>query len=179
LFLERQLVLVRLWLILTECVNIGLMAKGTSNISWEADEHVVREKRAGWYVGLVAVSLAFVAGSVLLQWWTFTALIVVSVAALVIYTVRPPRKLQYSLSSKGLSEGNKLHEFSQFRAFGVLNEGADFFIVLLPKKRFAGRVIVFFPESQGEDIVDMFGARLPMEEVKMDMLDKAIRFLRI
>jgi hypothetical protein len=38
---------------------------------------------------------------------------------------------------------------------------------------------VYFPEAQGEEIVDAFGARLPMEPVEMDLLDKLIKFLRI
>ena len=51
--------------------------------------------------------------------------------------------------------------------------------MLTPRKRFSPRVTVYFPEAQGEEIVDAFGARLPMEEVKLDMLDKLIKFLRI
>ena len=49
----------------------------------------------------------------------------------------------------------------------------------MPKRRFGTRVTVYFPESQGEQIVDMFGERLPMEQVKLDVLDKLVRFLRI
>lgn len=60
-----------------------------------------------------------------------------------------------------------------------MREGNHFAIVLTPRKRFSPRVTVFFPEAQGEAIVDAFGARLPMEEVKLDMLDKLIKFLRI
>jgi hypothetical protein len=38
---------------------------------------------------------------------------------------------------------------------------------------------VYFPEAEGEQIVDFFGERLPMEEVKLDFLDKLVRWLRI
>ena len=38
---------------------------------------------------------------------------------------------------------------------------------------------VFFPETEGEQIVDFFGERLPMEEVKLDLIDKLVRWLRI
>ena len=61
----------------------------------------------------------------------------------------------------------------------VLKEGQHFAIVLTPRKRFSPRVTVFFPEAQGEAIVDAFGARLPMEEVRLDVLDRLIKFLRI
>ena len=148
-------------------------------VNWEAQEYVARDKNTGWYIGLIVVGVAFSALAVWLQQWTFLALVVVSIVAVVVYSVRPPRMLHYSLSNKGLSEGNRLYDFAQFKAFGILRDDKRFSIVLIPRKRFAPRVTVFFPEAQGEQIVDMFGERLPMEEVKMDLLDKLVRFLRI
>ena len=152
---------------------------GKEIVNWQAKEYIQREKNVGWYVGLVVVSLGLIALSVFLQWWTFTALVVLSAVCLVIYSVRPPRELHYSLSNKGLSEGNRLYDYAEYKSFGVLKEGANFAIVLTPRKRFSPRVTVYFPEERGEEIVDAFGARLPMEEVKRDFLDKLVNFLRI
>lgn len=151
----------------------------TDIISWEAEEYVVRDKTAWWYVGLIAVGLILSGISVWLQWWTFLAVVVLSVVALLIYAMRPPRMLRYSLSNKGVSEGDKLYEYSEFKSFGILKEGEHFAIILTPRKRFSPRVTVYFPAAQGEEIVDAFGGRLPMEEVKLDALDKLIKFLRI
>lgn len=156
-----------------------MVSQAQDTITWEAEEYIVREKNTWWYVGLVAVSLVFVGVAVLAQAWTFLAVIILSVVALLVYTLRPPRMLRYTLTNKGLSEGEKLYDYSEFKAFGILHEGNHFAIVLTPRKRFSPRVTVFFPQSQGEEIVDAFGARLPMEEVKLDMLDKLIKFLRI
>ena len=63
------------------------------------------------------------------------------------------------------------------REYEKLN--GNFAIVLTQRKRFALRVTVYFPQKDGEKIVDAFGARLPMEEVKLDFLDKIVNFLRI
>jgi hypothetical protein len=154
--------------------------KDTKNIvNWEAEEYLQRDKKAGWYIGFTVVVLALVALSVFLQWWTFTVLVVLSAIALIIYSVRPPRKLHYSLSDKGLSEGNALYAFETFKSFGVLKDGNNYAIVLTPRKRFSPRVTVYFPKESGEKIVDAFGMRLPMEEVKLDFLDKIVRMLRI
>ena len=155
------------------------MANASGVINWEAEEYIVREKTSWWYVGLVAVGLVLSGVAILLQAWTFLAVIVLSVVALIVYAMRPPRMLRYSLTNKGLSEGDRLYSYDDFKAFGILREGNHFAIVLTPRKRFSPRVTVFFPEAQGEAIVDAFGARLPMEEVKLDMLDKLIKFLRI
>ncbi len=156
-----------------------MVSQAQDTITWEAEEYIVREKNSWWYVGLVAVSLVFVGLAVLAQAWTFLAVIILSVVALLVYTLRPPRVLRYTLTNKGLSEGDRLYDYAEFKAFGILREGNHFAIVLTPRKRFSPRVTVFFPQSQGEEIVDAFGARLPMEEVKLDLLDKLIKFLRI
>lgn len=148
-------------------------------VNWEAEEYLQRKKGTGWYVGFVIVVLALVALSVVLKWWTFTALVVLSAVALLLYAVRPPRKLHYSLSSKGLSEGNNLYNYEDFKSFGMLQDGDKFAIILTPRKRFSPRVTVYFPQESGEEIIDAFGMRLPMEEVKLDFLDKIVRMLRI
>ncbi|MBR1802103.1 hypothetical protein IJ768_02665 [Candidatus Saccharibacteria bacterium] len=151
----------------------------SKTVKWEAKEYITHDKNAGWYIGLAIVGLALVALSVWLQWWTFTALVVVSVVALLVYVIRPPRKLKYSVDAKGLTEGEKTYLFDDYRAFGILQDDTNFAIVLMPRKRFAPSVTVYFPKEKGEEIVDVFGARLPMEEVKLDVLDKLVRKLRI
>lgn len=148
-------------------------------IMWEAQEYVVRDKTAWWYVGLVVVGILLVALAVWLRWWTFLVVVILSVVALVIYTVRPPRIIHYSLSNKGITEDKIMHEYSEFKSFGFLQENGHFAIILNPRKRFSPRVTVYFPEAQGEEIIDALGARLPMEEVNLDILDKLIKFLRI
>lgn len=165
----------------TQTKNAGEVMRWAvkTEISWEAEEYIVRDKNAGWYVGMVVVGLLLSALAIWLQAWTFLAVIVLSVVALLVYTLRPPRMLHYSLTERGLSEGEHLYNYDDFKAFGVLKEGQHFAIVLTPRKRFSPRVTVFFPEAQGEAIVDAFGARLPMEEVRLDVLDRLIKFLRI
>lgn len=161
------------------CYN-RVMSKNKNILAeWQAEEYIARDKNAGWYVGLICVGLALVAVSVWFRWWSFTALIVVAVIALLVYSLRPPRKLHYALDNEGLVEGDKVYKYDDFKSFGVLRDGAHFAIVLTPRKRFSPAVTVYFPEASGEKIVDAFGMRLPMEEVKLDFLDKMVKFLRI
>ena len=155
------------------------MAKSPQNISWEAEEYIVRERNAWWYVGLFVVTAALCTLAVLLHLWTFLAVVVLSVVAILISIFRPPRKIKYSLNKDGLKEGSLLHKYEDYRAFGILKESEHFSAVLIPKKRFYISTKVYFPEGSGEAIVDALGARLPMEEVKLDFLDKIVNFLRI
>ncbi len=153
------------------------MAK--SMVNWEAREYIERKKGTVWYIGLAAVTIILIGVAIWLQYWTFLVLIVVAVAALLTYVLRPPRMLHYSLDEKGLTEGNTLHVYEDFKSFGVLNDMGHYSIILVPKKRLGARVRVYFPETEGEQIVDIFGEHLPMEEVHLDAIDKLVRWLRI
>ena len=155
------------------------MAKAIPDVSWEAQEYIQYKHNVSWYVALFAVGAALIALSVFLQWWSFLALVVVCIIAILVSSSRPPRKIHYKLDKSGLTEGNRLYKYEDFRAFGILKEDSHFSAVLIPKKRFGLQVKVYFPGGSGEAIVDALGARLPMEEVKLDFLDKMVNFLRI
>ena len=155
------------------------MTKSLNDISWRAEEYIVRDHDNWWFVGLFTIGAALSILAIFLEWWTFLVLIILSIIAILVSIFRPPRKIQYSLDKNGLTEGTRLHKYEDFKAFGILKEGSHFSAILIPKKRFGLSVKVYFPEGSGEAIVDNLGARLPMEEVKLDVLDKIVNFLRI
>ena len=148
-------------------------------ITWQAAEYIIPGRNTWWYIGLFIVGGGLCTLSVFLKWWTFLVLIILCVITILTSAIRPPRKINYSISNKGLTEGQRLHEFKDFKAFGILKEGNYYSAILIPKKRFGLSVKVYFPEGSGEAIVDALGARLPMQEVKLDFLDKIVNFLRI
>lgn len=149
-------------------------------IQWAAHEYVHLEKGAGWMAIFVVVVAGLIAVDVfLLQSWTFSVLVVVMAVAVVVYIRRPPRDIQYTLSGKqGLYIGERQYHFGEFKAFGLIKDGDHHSLMLIPVKRFAPGVSVYFPEEVGEQIVDIFGARLPMEELKLDAIDLLVRKLR-
>jgi hypothetical protein len=110
---------------------------------------------------------------------TFAILVPVMAAALIVYSRRPPRVLDYTLSRQGLHVNDRLYSFAEFKGFGVIHDGDEYSIMLIPTKRFKPGVYVYFPEDAGEAIVDMLAARLPMQELHMDLVDRVIRKLRI
>lgn len=155
------------------------MAKALKPVSWDAEEYIVREHNIPWYLALFVIAAALGALAVAFNGWTFLALIVLSVITILVSSLRPPRQLHYTLDNTGLTEGGKLYKYEDFRAFGILQEGSHYSAIIIPKKRLGLQVKVYFPEGSGEAIVDQLGNHLPMEEVKLDFLDKIVNFLRI
>ena len=149
-------------------------------VLWQATEHVQRDKSAVWYIifGIVAVVMIILAIFVIKS-TTFAVLVVVMAVALVVYTIRPPAILNYTLSRKGLHINDKLYHFEDFKVFGLVQDDAENSIMLVPRKRFQPGVSIYFPDDAGEAVVDLLAARLPMQEVKLDPVDRLIRLLRI
>jgi len=150
-------------------------------VTWSAQEYIHIDKGTGWFFLFAIVVLALIAVDIfLLKSWTFSALVIVMAVAIIIYVRRPPRTLTYALSpAQGLYVGERLYHFDEFRTFGLIKDGDNHSIMLIPRKRFAPGVSVFFPEEAGERIVDILSQRLPAEELKLDIVDIVIRKLRL
>ena len=149
-------------------------------VHWQATEYIHHEKNMGWFIVFGIVVLGFMAIAIfLINSITFAILIPVMAAALLVYTHRPPRILDYTLSSKGLYVNEKLYPLPEYKSFGIIQDAGEFSVMLIPVKRFKPGVTVYFPENAGEAIVDMLGARLPMQDLRLDAIDRLIRKLRI
>ncbi len=149
-------------------------------LRWQATEYIHHERTILWYVILGIVVVIFIALALLVfHSITFAILIPVMLIALVVYIRRPPSILNYILSRKGLHINDHLYLYDQFKAFGVVSHEELHSVVLLPRKRFQVSQTVYFPEEVGERLVDMLAARLPMQEVHLDTIDRLLKKLRI
>ena len=149
-------------------------------VRWQAQEYIQHDKGTLWFVAFVLVSLGMMAIAIfVIKSITFNILVPVMAAALFVYVNRPPRMIDYTLSRQGLHINDHLYPFAEFKGFGVIHDGKEYSILLLPVKRFKPGVSVYFPEAAGEAIVDMLGARLPMQTLHLDIIDRVIRKLRI
>jgi hypothetical protein len=149
------------------------------HVSWEASEYIHHTKSFMWFVGYAALMLVLLAIAYFFTHsWTFVVLVVVMAVAVGVFATRPPRMLHYSLTDTGIQIENADYHYSDFRAFGVINDGALFSIMLIPTKRFMPAVNIYFEEADGEKIVDVLGARLPMQDLHLDVVDRLVRRLR-
>jgi hypothetical protein cdiviTM7_02271 len=152
----------------------------TEPIAWNAPEGVRIQRGAVWYVLFAIVLAGLMALAILVfQNWTFAILLPIMAVALFVLSNNNPQTINYAISPKGIYIADTLHDFSEFRAFGLLHENDQHSILLLPVKRFSPGLTIYFSEAEGEKIVDMLGARLPMQEIKPDALEKFIRLIKL
>jgi hypothetical protein len=158
--------------------TIGLSA--AEPVRWKAQEYIQHDKGVLWFIAFAVVFVVLMAIAIFfVKSITFDILVPVMAVALFVYVNRPPRIMDYTLSRKGLHINDTLYPFSDFRGFGVVHDGKEFSVLLLPVKRFKPGVSVYFPEESGEAIVDALGTRLPMQELHLDIVDRIVRKLRI
>ncbi|MEI6228518.1 MAG: hypothetical protein WCP11_00620 [Candidatus Saccharibacteria bacterium] len=150
-------------------------------IHWSASEFIQAEKGTIWFVIFGIVCAVLIATDILIfKSYTFSVLVAVIAFTIIFFAKRPPRDIQYTLSGQqGLYIGDELRHYSDFKSFGYIEDEGSHSIVLIPIKRFSPAVSIYFPEEVGEKIVDILGARLPMEDLKLDLIDKIVRKLRI
>lgn len=149
-------------------------------IHWQAQEYIHHERNTLWFVLFALVVVGLMAAAIfLMDALSFAILVPVMAAALLVYIHRPPRILDYTLGAKGLHINDRLYSFAEFKGFGIIRDGEEYSVMLIPTKRFKPGVVVYFPEEAGEAIIDMLGARLPMLKLELDIVDQIIRKLRI
>lgn len=148
-------------------------------ITWRAEERIERKRGAWWYVVFFVIVTALLGLAIWTRQWTFVALVVVSVVAIGVYIYRGTKQIEYVLSNDEWKEDTRVVPLADFKAFGVIQEGSRWQIVLLPKSRVGVKTTALIPEDKGEAIVDYLGARLPMVEVSEDWLDRVTRVLKI
>ncbi|RYX79418.1 hypothetical protein EON76_01710 [bacterium] len=151
----------------------------TEPVTWRASEYIHQEKGTVWFIVFGIVLAIGIGLAIWQQAWTFVALLIVIAITIVVFAKRPPRVLDYSLSNEGLNVDQTLHKFTDFKSFGVIRDGEEFSVMLIPRRRFQPGITVYFPEEAGEDIVDALGSRLPMKDLHLDAVDRLVRKLRL
>ncbi len=159
-------------------VAVAAPHKNAGSISWEASEYVHIDKGAAWLVVFGLIVAAFLGVAIWLGAWTFAAVVLVMAVAMVIFAFRPPRVISYSLTEDGIKIGEQTFHYENFKSFGVIEDGAFFIMNLIPVKRFSPAINIYFAEDHGDQIVDIMGAHLPMQELHPDIFDNIMRRLR-
>ncbi len=150
----------------------------TSPLEWQAPEYVHHDKSMTWYIILGGVTVVSIVAAIFFKLYFFAFVILVISFALGFFAARPPRMVTYRLSDDGLQVGDKTFKFSAFRSFGIITDDSRYSILLRPVKRFAPGVTIFFTDHEGEDVVDVLAAYLPMEEMQEDFFDRLMHKLR-
>jgi hypothetical protein len=149
------------------------------SISWTASEFVAHDKTSEWYM-LLGLGTVAAAGLMYVLTKDFVSVGVIVLAAVIfgIYGAHKPRQLQYRVDPRGVTIGDKTYGYNEFRTFSVIPEGAFSSIVLMPLKRFAVAISIYYAPQDEEKIVELLSQQLPYEQRRRDAVDSLMRKVR-
>lgn len=151
-----------------------------AEVSWSASEFIAHEKSAMWYVALFGTTIVVVA---LIYLLTKDIIAVVAIGFVGILfgflAAHKPRVLNYHLDSQGLTIDQKFYPYSDFKSFGVVQEGAFSSIVFMPMKRFMPTLTVYYPPENEDQIVNALSQYMPFAPAAHDLVDKMMRRIRL
>ncbi len=155
------------------------VTKSEQGIRWTASEFLDHQKTAGWYIKAILAILGIAVVAYVLTADIFTPIAVIVLGGLLLVAAqRKPRVVEYELDASGLMVNGKHFPFENFSAFSVAEEGAIESIVLLPTKRWAATVSLYFPPEEGQSIFELLGSYVPFEEHKTDAIDRFLKRIR-
>jgi hypothetical protein len=151
----------------------------SKEVIWTASEFVAHDKSAGWYIMLLlAAGLISAVIYLLTKDKISVAVVIVAALLLAYYGSHKPRELEYRLTYKGLNIDKKYYNFDDFRSFSVIQEGAFNSILLLPLKRFAPMLSIYYDPADEEKILEVLKSSLPYQERKRDTVDALMHRIR-
>ena len=131
--------------------------QNVQKISWEAHDHIKREKTSDWFwaVGIIAVGVIILA--IYFNNLLFALLIALAVFTLFIQKHTPPQMIGFELNQRGVVVRDVLYPFTTLESFNVVDE--DGFdrdrIIFKSKKVFMPLIVV-----PVEKAVDLETARM-------------------
>jgi hypothetical protein len=154
-------------------------ASPEASVSWAAAEYIEHERGSGWYAALLLITVVIAVGFYFITKDYFAVGTAVVVGVIVAVAAgKKPRQINYEVSRKGLRIDEKSYAYSMFKSFSMSNEEGLESVNFLPLKRFMPMVSAYFAPQDGDKIVNVIGEHLPMEEHKIDNIDRLARRLR-
>jgi hypothetical protein len=148
------------------------------NYSWQASEYIFHQKPLWWYGTLWLLAAGLCAGLAFFQQWLSIAVVVVMTGAVVVYSRKPPRTLNYRIDANGVTIEDKTLPHSQFKSFSVWEDVGWHEVDLEPNKRFAPRITLICESDDTDQIVALMTQHLPRQDRRPDWIERATRYLR-
>jgi len=135
-------------------------------ISWQAPEYDHKEKSVDflWAIGLIALAAAGVA-----IWRdnnVFAIFILVSGFVLIMFSVRPPQEIEFSISNDGLKAGKDLYPWKSLKGFNAIDGNPYGKLLVETSKYFLPVYNIPVPADIFEDVRDVFKNIVEKKEIE-------------
>ena len=103
-------------------------------ITWKAPEYEHRERTKDWYITVIIIVSAIAVTAVILGNILFSILILISLFALILFSIRSPEMLDIEISTAGIKVGKQVFTFENLEDFWIEEEKQRKKLLLKSKK---------------------------------------------
>jgi len=134
-------------------------------LQWSAPEYTHKEKSMDflWTIGIVALIGVMVA--IWKENYLFSVFILISGFCLVMFSIREPQEIQFSIDTKGLSLGRDNHEWKTIKGFDIKKGEVYGKLLIQTTKKFLPIYTVPFPIELREEIKETLLKVIPATEL--------------
>lgn len=138
-----------------------------NKIEWSAPEYKHKERTNDWFwtIGIITL-IAFV-----LAFWfknyLFSIFIFISGCCLILFSVRPPQEIAFSIETEGLTMGKVLHGWKDIKGFNIKKGKPYASLIIETKKYFLPVYTIPMPENLTQEVKESLLKVIPV----IDTLD--------
>lgn len=125
-----------------------------NTITWQAPEYVHKERGNDWFWAIGVITVVACGVAIWLHNYVFAVFLLVSGGSLIMFTLRHPEDVIYTIETKGLSMGKDLYEWNNLKSFNIKKNDKDEFAKLLieTSKYFLPIYTIPIPKEKVEEV---------------------------
>jgi hypothetical protein len=136
-----------------------------NKVEWDALEYNHKERSVDWYwsVGLITIVVCVIA--IWTKSYVFGIFLLIAGASLVLFSIRHPQKVNFSIETSGLTMGKDKYEWSRIKGFDI-KKGEDISKLLIEtNKHFLPVYTIPIPNDLVPEVKESLQKIIPLIEL--------------
>lgn len=142
---------------------------------WSVFEYEPKELEPYWYVVPVGVMIVFVGFALFIKNYFFAVFMAIACSGLLLYRIRPPKKISFAITEEGISVGKTLYEFRRITSFYIFAKAGVKELSLETTHTLSPYVRVPLGNTNEEEVRQALLVVLPEKQHQEFMMDEFIR----
>ena len=138
-----------------------------NTITWSAPEYTHKERGNDWFWAIGVVTIVACGIAIWLHNYVFAIFLLTSGGCLIMFTLRHPQDVNYSVETKGITMGKDLYDWKKIKGFNIKKNDNDIFAKLLIEttKYFLPVYTIPLPKDMTEEMKETLLQIIPRSEI--------------
>lgn len=138
-------------------------------IEWSAPEYSHKERDNDWFWALGLITLISCGVAIWFHSYVFAIFIFISGCCLIMFTLRPPEDVSYTIETKGITLGKDLYSWKTIKSFNIKNNEneSDQYVKLIieTSKYFLPLYTIPLPKTLADEVKENILKIIPRSEI--------------